>query len=92
MKCPVFFVQIPEAHFMPWQVCRLRMQMNFASGCWNTFPIREKPSCWRRLQDFMTPGLGQNEVRLAYVLNLESIDAAMDACRRPWQFILTGYR
>jgi aspartate aminotransferase len=25
-----------------------------------------------------TPGLGKNEVRLAYVLNLESIDAAMD--------------
>jgi aspartate aminotransferase len=25
-----------------------------------------------------TPGLGRNEVRLAYVLNLESIDAAMD--------------
>jgi aspartate aminotransferase len=25
-----------------------------------------------------TPGLGKNEVRLAYVLNLEAIDAAMD--------------
>jgi len=25
-----------------------------------------------------TPGLGRDEVRLAYVLNLESIDAAMD--------------
>jgi aspartate aminotransferase len=25
-----------------------------------------------------TPGLGKDEVRLAYVLNLESIDAAMD--------------
>jgi aspartate aminotransferase len=27
---------------------------------------------------YSTPGLGKNEVRLAYVLNLESLDAAMD--------------
>jgi len=27
---------------------------------------------------YATPGLGKNEVRLAYVLNLEAIDAAMD--------------
>ena len=27
---------------------------------------------------YSTPGFGKNEVRLAYVLNLESIDAAMD--------------
>ncbi len=29
-----------------------------------------------------TPGLGKNEVRLAYVLNLESIDAAMDCLEK----------
>jgi aspartate aminotransferase len=27
---------------------------------------------------YSTPGLGKNEVRLAYVLNLQALDAAMD--------------
>lgn len=27
---------------------------------------------------YATPGLGKDEVRFAYVLNLEAIDAAMD--------------
>ena len=29
-----------------------------------------------------TPGLGRNEVRLAYVLNLSSVDAAMDCLEK----------
>lgn len=32
-----------------------------------------------------TPGLGKNEVRLAYVLNLQSIDAAMDCLEKALQ-------
>jgi len=32
-----------------------------------------------------TPGLGKNEVRLAYVLNLEALDAAMDCLAQALQ-------
>ena len=31
---------------------------------------------------YETPGCGKNEVRLAYVLNLKSIDAAMDCLEK----------
>jgi aspartate aminotransferase len=31
---------------------------------------------------YATPGLGQQEVRLAYVLNTEDIDSAMDCLER----------
>ena len=64
---------------MPWPDCLFRMPMFSVNGCWNPLLMRAKPSCWHRLPVFMEPRVwADQEVRLAYVLNQESIDAAMD--------------
>ena len=41
-EMPGVFVRIPGVLFMQWPVCRFRMPMHSANGCWNPFPIREK--------------------------------------------------
>ena len=54
------------------------MLTNSVNGCWRIFLTTIKPATGF----YGTKGLGKNEVRLAYVLNLDAINAAMDCLEK----------
>ena len=57
--------------------------INFANGCLEDFNHKKQTVMLAPATGFYgSPGLGKNEVRLAYVLNLESINAAMDCLEK----------
>ena len=78
-----FLPATPAAHFMPWLNCRLMTVINFANGSWKNFHFNSQTVMLAPATGFYgTAGLGKNEVRLAYVLNMDALNAAMDCLEK----------
>ena len=79
MQCPVFFVQIPVVLFMLLPRLPIDDSDKFCQWLLEDFSYNNQTVMLAPATGFYgTPGLGKNEVRLAYVLNLNAINAAMD--------------
>ncbi len=81
-----YFARNQAEHFMRWHHCLLMMQTNFVNGCLSHSIMKGSTVMLAPATGFYgTIGLGQKEVRLAYVLNTESINGAMDCLQKALQ-------
>ena len=62
-----------------WPACLSTMPRSSASGCWKSFTLDNQTLMLSPANGFYhTPGLGRQEVRLAYVINQTALAAALN--------------
>ena len=88
-KIPGVYSPQPEGAFYTLASLPVDDTDAFCAWCLSDFRY-ENQTIMARLGILVTPGLGKNEVRIAYVLNKEDLNNALIVLEKAWKPIITN--